>query len=85
MGAKLTLNVDESVVGRAKRYARSRGRSLSWLVEQYLRFVTEMEEPPSEVSDSVRRLADNLKPSVSDDELKRQYLSEKYLHASDSD
>jgi uncharacterized protein DUF6364 len=38
--AKLTLNVDESVVTRAKRYAARRGISVSRLVEQFLALVS---------------------------------------------
>jgi hypothetical protein len=38
--AKLTLNVDESVVTRAKRYAARRGISVSRLVEQFLGLVS---------------------------------------------
>lgn len=34
--AKLTLSVDESVVSRAKDYARLRGVSVSRMVEDYL-------------------------------------------------
>jgi hypothetical protein len=34
--SKLTLTVDETVVRRAKRYARARGTSISHLVERFL-------------------------------------------------
>ena len=37
MKQKLTITVDADLVPAAKRYARSRGVSLSSLVEQYLR------------------------------------------------
>ena len=44
MDAKLTLNMDREIAGKAKKYARGKGRSLSDLVEDYLRFLTrEME------------------------------------------
>lgn len=36
MLTKLTLTVDKEVIERAKRYARSTGRSLSDLIESYL-------------------------------------------------
>jgi hypothetical protein len=42
--AKLTLNVDERVVSRAKQYAKRRGVSVSQMVEAYLAAVT---NPPS--------------------------------------
>ena len=34
--SKLTLSVDDAVVTRAKRYAKSRGTSISKMVEAYL-------------------------------------------------
>ena len=49
MKKKLTITVDADVLPLAKRYARSRGVSLSSLVEQALRDLTEEPEPPSPV------------------------------------
>jgi hypothetical protein len=37
MKAKLTITVDEELIPEAKRFARSRGKSLSQLVEDRLR------------------------------------------------
>lgn len=37
MKAKLTITVDENLIPEAKRYARSRGQSLSQVVEDGLR------------------------------------------------
>ncbi len=34
--SKLTLSVDEAVIGRAKRYAKKQGVSISKMVEAYL-------------------------------------------------
>jgi hypothetical protein len=34
--SKLTLNVDKTVLARAKRYARKRGVSVSHIVQEYL-------------------------------------------------
>ena len=45
MKRKLTITVDAEVVPLAKRYARSRGVSLSSLVEQSLRALTKDAEP----------------------------------------
>ena len=41
MNTKLTLNVDHEVIQRAKEFARKRGRSLSDLVESYLKMISE--------------------------------------------
>ena len=40
MDSKLTLNIDKDVVRKAKVYAKSNGRSLSDLVENYLKLLT---------------------------------------------
>jgi hypothetical protein len=40
MDAKLTLNIDKDVARKAKIYARKEGRSLSDLVENYLKLIT---------------------------------------------
>ena len=39
MTTKLTLTVEESVIDLAKKYARKKGKSLSQLVENYLKSV----------------------------------------------
>jgi hypothetical protein len=48
--SKLTLSVDEDVIGRAKEFAARRGTSVSKLVEDYLDRLTargvEVNEPP---------------------------------------
>ena len=40
MDAKLTLNIDKDVASKAKLYAKSKGSSLSGLVENYLKLLT---------------------------------------------
>jgi predicted HicB family RNase H-like nuclease len=40
MNAKLTLTIDKEVIEKAKRYAKSENRSLSNLIESFLRQVT---------------------------------------------
>jgi hypothetical protein len=40
MDAKLTLSINSDVARRAKVYARNKGRSLSDLVENYLKLLT---------------------------------------------
>ena len=62
MNAKLTLNVDKEIARKAKLYARSKGRSLSDLVEDYFRFLTrEMELPELEISPKVKSLLGSIK------------------------
>ena len=40
MNSKLTLSIDKDVARKAKVYAKSNGRSLSALVENYLKLLT---------------------------------------------
>lgn len=40
MNTKLTLTVEQSVIKKAKLYAKSKGRSLSDIIENYLRVIT---------------------------------------------
>jgi hypothetical protein len=40
MDAKLTLNIDQEIARKAKLYAKSKGRSLSDLVENYLKMIS---------------------------------------------
>jgi len=81
MSSKVTLYMDESVVRHAKEYAQSRHKSLSQLIEQYLRFLTESEGVSSEITPRVSRLSDTLELPASEDQLKFDYLSRKYLDA----
>jgi len=82
MDAKLTLNIDKDVARKAKVYAKSNGRSLSDLVESYLKLLTKnspVEE--SEYTPVVKSLLGCI--SVPEDfEYKKEivdYLTKKYL------
>jgi len=77
--AKLTLNVDESVVARAKRYAARRGTSVSRLVEQLLALVIgSTREDDEDLPPVLARLRDELKGSAADPAAYRRYLQRKY-------
>jgi len=82
MGYKLTLNVDKELAEQAKVYARSRGRSLSDLVENYFKMLsTGNDNVEFEMSSKVKSLRGSIK--VPDDfdyktELSSQ-LSKKHL------
>lgn len=81
MDSKLTLNVDREIAGKAKKYARSRGRSLSGLVEDYLRFITRQMEPePTKISPKVKSLMGSIKVPEGFDYKKElsESLDEKY-------
>ena len=62
MNSKLTLNVDKTIATKAKKYARSKGRSLSDLVEDYFRFLTRTEDvSETEISPKVKSLLGSIK------------------------
>lgn len=45
MKSKLNLTIDQDLIPLSKKYARSRGLSVSKLVEDLLRIVTQKEKP----------------------------------------
>jgi len=57
MHTKLTLSLDKDVIERAKQYAHRRQRSLSGLVESYLRQVTRTDLDTREVTPLVAELS----------------------------
>jgi hypothetical protein len=44
MNTKLTLTIEKSVIEKAKKYASEKGRSLSDIIENYLKVITKEEE-----------------------------------------
>jgi hypothetical protein len=74
--AKLTLSVDERVVERAKRYARSQGTSVSGLVEKMLDLAAAPRERSGETPVVLARLRGSLKRGSVRDH--RRYLEQKY-------
>ncbi|MFW0715926.1 DUF6364 family protein [Pedobacter sp. N23S346] len=56
MNTKLTLTIDDSVIKQAKAYAEKQGRSLSAVVENYLKAVTKREEKEVEISPIVKSM-----------------------------
>jgi len=47
MDTKLTLTVDQNIIAKAKSYAKLHGRSLSDIIENYLKILIN-ENPPAE-------------------------------------
>ena len=73
--SKLTLSVDDAVVQRAKRYARTRGVSVSELVESYLDSVSKRTETQTDPP-ILRSLRGTLKKGSTSDH--KRYLVQKY-------
>jgi hypothetical protein len=83
MTTKLTLSVEKGVVEKAKRYAKQHHKSLSHIVTKYLDYLTRDVEPFVDIDAEVSELADEIPieefPAV--DDLRYQYLKDKYLNA----
>ncbi len=83
MNSKLTLTIEQKVIQRAKAYAKDKNRSLSDIIENYLKILTKEEK--AKVFEKLNPVAKSLKGSfkMSKDmdykkELKNR-LEEKYL------
>jgi len=82
MTTKLTLTIDQQVIIKAKRYAKSEGRSLSNIVENYLRAISvEKASNDTEIAPITKSLKGSFKQPHDFDyksQLNKQ-LTEKYL------
>jgi len=82
MDSKLTLSIDKDVARKAKVYAKSNGRSLSDLVENYLKLLTRNSSiEDSEYTPRVKSLLGCI-TLPEDFDYKREvadYLTKKYL------
>jgi hypothetical protein len=82
MNTKLTLTIEQSIIEKAKKYARERERSLSDLIATYLKALTnETEVNEEEISPMLKSLRGSFK-MPNDFDYKKELsnrLSEKYL------
>jgi hypothetical protein len=56
MTTKLTLTIDDGVIETAKKYAKMKGKSLSGLVENYLKTLGSQQEVGGEISPAILKL-----------------------------
>lgn len=80
MNTKLTLNLNKSIIERAKSYAKENSVSLSKLIENYLNSLVKNEDKKFDVSPLVESLT-GIIPSNSEkqhDEDYYEYLRNKY-------
>ncbi len=80
MTTKLTLTIEQDVIKIAKNYAHSRGRSLSDLIENYLKFLTSKMNNDNDLSPKVKKLMGAIKLPKDFDYKKtlREELTKKY-------
>ncbi|MFH2095113.1 MAG: DUF6364 family protein [Bacteroidota bacterium] len=82
MNSKLTLSIEQQLIEKAKQYARSKGRSLSDIIEHYLMIITSEEEvPDDDITVVVKSLKGSFRTSRKFNYKKElgKKLSEKYL------
>ena len=81
MNTKLTLTIEQSIIKRAKSYAKGKGRSLSDIIENYLKAITTEQRVEDDISPLINSLRGSFKAPESFDYKKElsKGLSEKYM------
>ncbi|MCK4345670.1 MAG: hypothetical protein KAX05_10335 [Bacteroidales bacterium] len=61
MNSKLTLTIEQAIIKKAKRYAKGKGRSLSDIIENYLKAITNDSKSEIELTPIVKSLRGSFK------------------------
>jgi predicted CopG family antitoxin len=74
MNAKLTLTIEQEVIKRAKKYAKDKNRSLSDIIENYLKFLTKegQKEQAKKLNPVVKSLKGSFKMPKKDMDYKKE-------------
>ena len=82
MNTKLTLTIEQTIIEKAKKYAKGKGRSLSDIIENYLKVITKEESKTDiEITPLTKSLRGSFK-APKDFDYKKELskgLSQKYL------
>lgn len=82
MNTKLTLTIEQTIIDKAKKYAKGKGRSLSDIIENYLKVITKEESKADiEITPLTKSLRGSFK-APKDFDYKKELskgLSQKYL------
>ncbi len=80
MTTKLTLTVEKDIIELAKAYANKKGRSLSDLIENYLKTLVQKDKDKDELSPTIKKLLGSVKVPKGFDYKKelQSALSKKY-------
>lgn len=83
MSTKLTLSIDKDIIEKAKIYAKEQGRSLSNIIEEYLKSISSQSQidKDEELSDILKELKGSVKAPKdleSYDEIIQEALIDKY-------
>lgn len=76
MQTKLTLRMEEELIGVAKEFARSRGKSVSRIVADYFALLGRGRDGP-DITPTVLSMKGSLRGANAEDY--RRYLKDKYL------
>ena len=83
MNTKLTLTIEQEIIKRAKKYAKNKNRSLSDIIENYLKMLTKEEQKQTDnnLSPIVKSLKGSFKTPKNLDYKKelQKRLEKKYL------
>lgn len=77
MNTKLTLRLDDELIGRAKRHSAKSGKSVSKLVSDYFALIDD-ESVATDITSRVRSLRGALAGSGLDERDYRRHLEEKH-------
>lgn len=66
MDTKLTLKLERDVIDKAKKYAKHNNTSLSRMIENYLRSITDPSDEPVKVTPLIKSLTGVIKMDESD-------------------
>lgn len=78
MYAKLTLNIDSSVISSMKGYASENNSSISRIVENFFKSLLTSESKKNNISPLVQELSGIIPSTISDKEDYIDYLDAKY-------
>ncbi len=79
MNTKLTLSIESQLIQEAKKVAKKNGKSLSHLIEQYLKSLTApVSEMQEEHSALIQLKGSFSEPTISDEEILISALIKKY-------
>ena len=81
MNTKLTLTIEQSIIEKAKAYAKVKGRSLSKIIENYLKAITKEQKVVEDISPIVKSFRGSFRAPEFFDYKKEleKGLSEKYM------
>ncbi len=81
MNTKLTLTLEKSVIEKAKTYAKKSGSSLSGIIENYLKILTDEPKNKEKITPLVKSLQGSFKPPKDFDYKKEisEALQDKYM------